>query len=179
MTCLSKRARAGVGDARGWAKRARTSAGDEAKLCFMQSVLALGREGFARESLIRDDVRAAAEWAASAPVEEAQTFPPLAHGRRAHARALRVAQVIAHREAATRRIEKMGAQLWASGECARWFNGCDPAVARVSESVNGPLLRMLARECDHPDSEVVEFFRQASARLARLGDPRRRGRAPP
>lgn len=86
MTCLSKRARAGVGDARGWAKRARTSAGDEAKLCFMQSVLALGREGFARESLIRDDVRAAAEWAASAPVEEAQTFPP-SRARQARARA--------------------------------------------------------------------------------------------
>ena len=60
MTCLSKRARAGVGDARGWAKRARASAGVEAKLRFMHSVLDLGREGFARESSIRDDVRAAA-----------------------------------------------------------------------------------------------------------------------
>ena len=174
MTCSSKRARAGEDDARGWAKRARASAKDEAMLRFMHSAVDLDREGFARESSVKDDVRAAAEWAASTPAEEAQ--PPPFRARQARAR--RVRQVIAHREAAVSRVEKIGAQLKASGECARWFNGCDPAVARVSESVNGPLLRMLARECDHPDSEVVEFFRQASARLARLGEPRCRGRAP-
>ena len=105
MTCLSKRARAVEGDARGWAKRARASAGDEAKLRFMQSALDLDREGFARKSSAEDDVRAAAEWAASTPAEEARP-PPAFFAPDWRVRALRAIQVIVFREAAVTRFER-------------------------------------------------------------------------
>ena len=105
MTCLSKRARAVEGDARGWAKRARASAGDEAKLRSMQSALDLDREDFARKSSAEDDVRAAAEWAASTPAEEARP-PPAFFAPDWRVRALRAIQVIAFREAAVTRFER-------------------------------------------------------------------------
>lgn len=56
-------------------------------------------------------------------------------------------------------LEGWAADLRQKGECSEWFLGCDAAVVKVAEGVNGPMLRLLAALSGHVDPECIEFFR--------------------
>ena len=51
----------------------------------------------------------------------------------------------AKRENVISQIEETGRALWASGQCASWFDEAEAKVAKVSRTVNGPLFELLAK----------------------------------
>ena len=69
------------------------------------------------------------------------------------------AEVMAERESITLRIEALGDQMWCQGACQEWMSGADALVAKVAETVNGPLFNKLCEAVDCP-AECVESFRQ-------------------
>lgn len=71
--------------------------------------------------------------------------------------------VMAEREAIVAKLEHTAANLWATGECERWFGDCDPTIREVSGTVCGPLLSQLARHIGHPDTSCAELFREGAA----------------
>lgn len=48
------------------------------------------------------------------------------------------------------------------GDCKDWLEGCDPEIKRISGSVCGPLMKILAEECEHQDTGSVEMFRKGA-----------------
>ena len=70
------------------------------------------------------------------------------------------AEVMHAREKIVCEIESLGARLWQDGSVATWYRGCDDTIARVSATVNGPLLERLAAAARHGDPACIEFFRR-------------------
>ena len=91
-------------------------------------------------------------------------------------------EIIRDREKIISEIEACGAQFWKVAYCvhcschcllclccisceqdgsvAKWFEGCDPVIAKVSATVNGPLMEKLASAASHKDIGCIEFFRK-------------------
>ena len=53
----------------------------------------------------------------------------------------------------------MGADLWNSGACDKWFDGCDESCRRLAFGVNGPQAEALSRISSHSDSSCFDLFR--------------------
>ena len=70
------------------------------------------------------------------------------------------AEVMHDRERIVCEIEALGARLWQDGTVASCHLGCDEAIARVSATVNGPLMERLAAAARHGDPACIEFFRK-------------------
>ncbi len=66
------------------------------------------------------------------------------------------------REEIVTRIESAAAAYRSSGRCDRWMADAAPSVARVSESVCGPLLEELARLTKHSDGTCSDMFRKGA-----------------
>ena len=71
-------------------------------------------------------------------------------------------EVVSLREATMQALEAAGAEMWEKGWCEDWLKGADASVAKVSATVNGPMLQDLCRAVGYGDSECVNMFREGS-----------------
>jgi hypothetical protein len=46
------------------------------------------------------------------------------------------------------------------GDCKKWLAHADPDVKKLSETVNGPILELLAKRIKYKDAECIEMFRK-------------------
>jgi len=60
-------------------------------------------------------------------------------------------------------IEQAAAEFKNSGECEAWFEGCEPAVAKISAKINGPLMEMLIDAAEHSDKGCPSLFQNGDA----------------
>ena len=58
-----------------------------------------------------------------------------------------------------RLLEDFAAKSRENGSVEAWFSGCDPAIRKVSSSVNGPALAAVAAAVSYEDMGAVDFFR--------------------
>ena len=60
-----------------------------------------------------------------------------------------------------RQIEKVASEMRKNGSCKKWFEEADPddELMKVSGSVNGPMLQLLAESIKYHDMECVDMFR--------------------
>ena len=107
---------------------------DEKKLAFALDALEMD-DPFVGDTSLPPDVAKAVEWVASLPPHKVNSM----------------------RETIITGIEEWGARLRREGKCAQWFKGADPAVHKVAETVNGPLLSELAAHLDHIDPDCAFF----------------------
>ena len=56
-------------------------------------------------------------------------------------------------------LEDFAAKSLENGSVGAWFSGCDPAIRKVSSSVNGPALAAVAEAVSYEDMGAVDFFR--------------------
>ena len=56
-------------------------------------------------------------------------------------------------------LEDFAAKSRENGSVGAWFSGCDPAIRKVSSSVNGPALAAVAEAVSYEDMGAVDFFR--------------------
>jgi hypothetical protein len=76
--------------------------------------------------------------------------------------------LIAAREGIMCMIEERAAELVSNGSVAEWMAGSEPLVAKVSETVNGPLFQELAKATNFTDSPCVDFFRHGAPFIGKL-----------
>ena len=76
-------------------------------------------------------------------------------------------EVMRHCEEVVSHIERLGRDMWTSGECAEWFLDTDRGVWEVAKDVNGPLFEKLSRASGHVDKSCAELFRKGW--LVRVG----------
>lgn len=70
--------------------------------------------------------------------------------------------IMREREMIVEKVVSAGERLWQRGACRKWYRGADEMVAKVAQTVNGPLLAKLCREVGFSDTECIEFFRQGA-----------------
>ena len=129
---------------------------DRLKVEFTLAALRRTDDPFSSTVVLHADIIAAIEWQAARSADE----------------------VMQAREKVVCEIEALGARLWANGTVAGWYRGCDGAIARVSATVNGPLLEMLCAAARHGDPACIEFFRIGAPLMglldeAGIGEPQR------
>ena len=111
---------------------------DAHKLVFTLAALRRRDDPFLSSFVVPADVAAAIEWQSSRSA----------------------AEVMHEREKVMCEIEALGAQFWQNGTVGKWYQGCDEAIAKVSATVNGPLMERLAAAAGHGDPACIEFFRK-------------------
>ena len=109
---------------------------DEDKLAFALDALDAA-DPFSKDVPLPEDVLAAMSWMSVLPADTVNYV----------------------REVIITGLEGWASDLRQNGECSEWFSGCDAAVVKVAEGVNGPMLRELAAASGHVDPECIEFFR--------------------
>ena len=68
-------------------------------------------------------------------------------------------EICAFIEARTAQIERAADELHRTGAASHWLSLADATIQKVSATVTGPLLVMLAKSCDYHDIACIEFFR--------------------
>ena len=121
---------------------------DGLKVEFTLAALRRTDDPFSSKVVLHADIIAAIEWQAARSADE----------------------VMHAREKVVCEIEALGARLWANGTVADWYRGCDWAIARVSATVNGPLLEMLCAAARHGDPACIEFFRKGAPLMGLLDE---------
>ena len=72
---------------------------------------------------------------------------------------LSAAEVMHDGEKIVCEIEALGSRPLQDGTVATWYRGCDDAIARVSATVNGPVMERQAAAARHGDPAYIDFFR--------------------
>ena len=83
-------------------------------------------------------------------------------------------EAIQQREAIMDAIEILAGEMHANGTKRAWSKGVkDPALLKVSQEVNGPLMELLAKRAKYHDVESINLFRKGApmvGKLARTGN---------
>ena len=66
------------------------------------------------------------------------------------------------REAMISQLERANEEMWRSGLCEKWFEGCDAATRRVAGRFNGPLMYALLSAAGYEDAACTDLMRHGA-----------------